>query len=217
LLVFAGAYIFSITIVHLMPELFLATKQPRIIALFILVGFFMQIFLDFLTTGVEHGHLHKHQHHGHSVSPIMLMVGLIIHAFMDGSILVHPGENTGNDGGFHALSLLVGIILHKIPAAVVLMSVLQMKFSSKKILIALLLIFSIASPIGLILSDFLNESQILSRETFLIVFAIVSGNFLHISTTIYFETSPDHQYNRKKIVISLIAALLAISIEFLHH
>ncbi|MCK5470842.1 MAG: ZIP zinc transporter, partial [Cyclobacteriaceae bacterium] len=84
LLVFAGAFIFSITIVHLLPEILTASANPQRIGLFVLVGFFMQIFLDFVTTGVEHGHLHKHSHHHTRISPIMLMLGLCIHALMDG-------------------------------------------------------------------------------------------------------------------------------------
>jgi zinc transporter ZupT len=214
LLVFAGAFIFSITIVHLLPELLTASANPQLIGLFVLVGFFMQIFLDFITTGVEHGHIHHHGHHHSGFSPIMLMVGLCIHALMDGSILVHPGENA--DGG-HSTGLLIGIVLHKIPAAIALMSILNLSFKNKKTLITLLLIFSLASPAGLIFSEVLNQYSILSREGFLILFAIVSGNFLHISTTIYFESSPDHTFHKKKIFISLIGALLAIMVEFLHH
>jgi zinc and cadmium transporter len=79
------------------------------------------------------------------------------------------------------------------------------------------MIFSLASPVGLILSDLLNTYNLLSHEGFLILFAIVSGNFLHISTTIYFESSPDHSFHKKKIVISLIGAALAIMTEFLSH
>jgi FtsH-binding integral membrane protein len=81
----------------------------------------------------------------------------------------------------------------------------------------LLIIFSIASPAGLIFSELLNQYDVLGREGFLILFAVVSGNFLHISTTIYFESSPDHSFHKKKIFISLIGALLAILIEFLQH
>jgi len=217
LLVFAGAYIFSITIVHLLPELFVASTRPRVIAICVLLGFFMQIFLDFITTGVEHGHLHEQRDHNHRISPLMLMAGLMLHALMDGSILVHPGNGSEHGDGFHSLSLLIGIILHKIPAAIVLISVLYLDYTNKRILIFLLLMFSLASPLGLVLSDFLNESQLLGREAFLMIFAVVSGNFLHISTTIYFETSPEHHYNRRKIAVSLLAAMIAIVIEFLHH
>lgn len=213
MLVFAGAFIFSITIVHLLPELLTASENPRRIGLFVLVGFFMQIFIDFTTSGVEHGHVHAHHHHSR-ISPVTLMIGLCIHALMDGSILVHPG-NHGT--GQHTTGLLIGIVLHKIPAAIALMSVLGSMIKNKSNLLILLFVFSIASPLGLIFSEMLNSSDLLSGEGFLILFAIVSGNFLHISTTIYFESSPDHSFHRKKIVISIIGAMLAILIEFLNH
>lgn len=214
LLVFAGAFIFSITIVHLLPELFTASSNPQMIGLFVLVGFFMQIFLDFITTGVEHGHLHKHDHHGHRFSPVMLMIGLCVHALMDGSILVH---SEGHGSSEHGTGLLIGIVLHKIPAAIALMSVLNSSIRSRNILIFCLLLFSLASPAGLMLSEWLSQSDIVSSQGFTIIFAIVSGNFLHISTTIYFESSPDHTFHKKKIFISLLGALLAIAVEFLHH
>ncbi len=214
LLVFAGAFIFSITIVHLLPELLTSSVNPHRIGLFVLAGFFMQIFLDFVTTGVEHGHLHHHDHGHGTFSPVMLMIGLCIHALMDGSILVHPGEHPA---GQHSTALLIGILLHKIPAAIALTSILNAHFKNKKISIVLLIIFSVASPMGLFLSDWMNAHDILSQEGFLILFAVVSGNFLHISTTIYFESSPDHSFHKKKIFISLLGALLAITVEFLQH
>jgi len=213
LLVFAGAFIFSITIVHLLPELFTASSNPQLIGLFVLVGFFMQIFLDFITTGVEHGHLHKHDHQS-NFSPIMLMAGLCIHALMDGSILVHSGEEGTNE---HGTGLLIGILLHKIPAAIALMSVLSAQYKNKNILIGFLLIFSLASPAGLMFSELISQNNFLSKEGFIVLFAIVSGNFLHISTTIYFESSPDHTFHKKKIFISLLGAMAAIFVEILNH
>jgi len=213
MLAFAGAFIFSITIVHLLPELFTASENPRIIGIFILIGFFMQIFIDFTTSGIEHGHVHA-QHHHSRISPWMLMFGLCMHAFMDGSILVHPGNHAA---GQHSTGLLIGIILHKIPASIALMSVLLTIIKNKGTLFMLLIIFSIASPFGLVFSELLSTYNLLSHEGFIALFAIVSGNFLHISTTIYFESSPDHSFHKKKIIISLFGAMLAILFEFLHH
>ncbi len=97
------------------------------------------------------------------------------------------------------------------------MSVLNLNFKSKKVLILLLVIFSLSSPFGLIFSDLMNKYSVISQEGFLIIFALVSGNFLHISTTIYFESSPDHTFHKKKIFISLLGALLAVLVEVLHH
>lgn len=214
LLVFAGAFIFSITIVHLLPELLTASEHPQRIGLFVLIGFFMQVFLDFVTTGVEHGHFHQHAHHEGRLSPVMLMAGLCIHALMDGSIFVHPGAH---GAGENSAGLLIGIVLHKVPAAIALMSILSQSFKSKQILLLFLIIFSLASPFGLAFSELLHHNQLVSREGFLIIFAVVSGNFLHISTTIYFESSPEHTFHRKKIFISLLGAILAITIELLQH
>ncbi len=214
LLVFASAFIFSITIVHLLPEILTSTTNPQRIGFYVLFGFFMQIFLDFITKGVEHGHLHSHGHYHGNISPITLMVGLCIHALMDGSILIHPGAH---ESGNHSTGLLIGIILHKIPAAIALMAVLNIKIKKKWVLIILLLIFSLTSPFGLVFSNVMNDFNYISQEGFLIIFAIVSGNFLHISTTIYFESSPDHTFHKKKIFISLLGALLAISVELLQH
>src|SRR5690606_13662163 len=174
-LVFAGAYIFSITIVHLIPELFSHAEHPKSIALFILAGFFMQIFIDFLTSGVEHGHAHQH----HMKTPVLsLMIGLTIRAFMDGTILVHSTEHTGDH--VHGMGLLLGIVVHKIPAAIVLVTVLSFTIFNRKKLLALLLIFSFATPVGLYVTQVLQQGDLLAHEVFLYLFAVVSGNFLHI-------------------------------------
>lgn len=213
-LVFAGSYIFAITIVHLIPELFQSTQDNFTIALFILLGFFMQIALDYLTSGIEHGHGHHHAH----TSVLGLMLGLVIHALMDGSILVHPSSTPPiNDPGVnHSMGILIGIVLHKIPAAIVLCTVLIAAIKSKKRMILFLLIFAISSPAGLLISDYLSESNIFDHESFTILFAIVSGNFLHISTTIYFESSPQHSFDHKKLIFALSGALIAVGVEVFH-
>lgn len=214
MLIFAGAYIFSITIVHLLPELIHQAPNPKMIGIYVLAGFFMQIFIDFLTSGVEHGHIHHDHDHQVSFSPLLLMIGLCLHALMDGSVLIFSGDHTNEN---LSVGMLIGIILHKIPAAIVLISVFLATIKSLKKVFVWLVIFSIASPLGLIFSDYLHSSQIFSQDTFTIIFAIVSGNFLHISTTIYFETSPDHSFNRKKILFSLLGASLAIAVELFQH
>jgi zinc transporter ZupT len=215
LLVFAGAYLFSITIVHLLPELFITSHSSRLLSIVVLLGFFMQIFIDFFTSGVEHGHHHQHAHR-HTFSPVTLMVGLCIHGLMDGAILAHSGEEGVHGHQMQQMSLLIGIVLHKVPATIVLLSVLRSFFDSKKVLTVLLLVFSITSPLGLYVSEYLRTVVLFGTPAMLLVFALVCGNFLHISTTIYFEHTPEHAFNRKKIVLSILGALLAVLLEFLH-
>ncbi len=211
-LVFAGSYIFSITIVHLIPELYQTSASAQKISMFILLGFFMQIFIDFLTSGVEHGHAHQHLR----MSVWGLMLGMSLHALMDGVILVHAESEVTSETQVHGVGLLTGIIAHKIPASIVLITVLGFTITSKKSLITLLLIFSLASPIGLYLGDLVIHQNFLSSESLTYLFAIVSGNFLHISTTIYFESSPQHHFNWKKVIYALAGAILAVGIELLH-
>lgn len=211
-LVFAGSYLFSITIIHILPELFSSETKVNNLALYVLLGFFIQVVIEYFTEGVEHGHLHhqgEHQHHHHKW--ISLLIALSIHAFLEGTLLAHPQgmhNHAGNDSVFY------GILMHKIPAAFALMSVLVCHFDSKLKTLLILIIFSLASPIGIVSSTLLHNNHYFSDEFFAILFAIVSGNFLHISTTIFFESSPNHNLSFKKLIVAISAALIAVLAEF---
>jgi len=65
LLVFAGSYLFSITVIHILPELYENSLGLEQIGLFVLIGFFLQQVLEYFTSGIEHGHLHAHHDHHH--------------------------------------------------------------------------------------------------------------------------------------------------------
>ncbi|MDH5366664.1 MAG: ZIP family metal transporter, partial [Cyclobacteriaceae bacterium] len=184
------------------------------IGVYVLIGFFVQQFLEYLTSGVEHGHMHENSsdHHHSSFSSLFLISGLCLHAFLEGTLLAHPSSiHAHND----ATGLLVGIVIHKIPAAIALMSVIMCNVKNKTTAYVYLFIFSISSPFGLLLSDFAAQHDFFSSNSIVILFGIVSGNFLYISTTIFFETSPGHHFNFKKVAISVLGALSAIFIDFL--
>ena len=84
LISFSGAYLFSITVLHLIPEAF-AGEHNHSIAIFILIGFFIQILLEHFSQGVEHGHGHVHG----SLS-LSMLIGLCIHSFIEGMPLGNP-------------------------------------------------------------------------------------------------------------------------------
>lgn len=203
-LIFAGSYLFAITIIHIIPELFSISPNPSTVGLYVLIGFFLQQFLEYFSSGVEHGHFHSDK--AVSVSGrSSIVIALIVHSLLEGSLLTH-------DSPFHekheSYSLLLGIILHKMPAAFALMVTMH-QLGRKAIY--LLALFSLASPMGLVLGDIFMFSE----EALLIVFAIVCGSFLHISTTIFVEASPDHHFGLNKILISLLGATMAILVEYL--
>ena len=198
-LVFSGAYLFSITIVHLLPEVFESPLQPVFAGVLVLAGFYIQQILEFFTQGVEHGHFHQHsENHSHGNSfAASTLIALCFHALLEGTILVGPNMET----------IFTGVLLHKIPAAIALVSVLKCLPISNKRVLAFLVIFTVASPLGILLGD--NFPDSLS----LYLLPMVAGSFLQISTTIVFETSADHKFNVRKLGYGLFGALLAVISE----
>lgn len=215
LLIFAGGYLFSITVLHLLPDLFSLHADTRLVGLYILTGFFLQLFLELFSKGVEHGHMYdtSQEVHQHNISPHTLMIALFIHALLDGIILSSPSTtHAHHTHGTHGL--LIGILLHKMPVSFALASILSKLIRNPRIVIAYLAIFSLASPLGLWISNYYSQQQLLSGHGTLALWGIVSGSFLHIATTIFFEANPSHQPNTHKFIMSLIGAGLAAVCEF---
>ena len=213
-LVFAGSYLFSITIIHLIPGLYASGQDTFHISILILAGFFLQQVLEYFTSGIEHGHLHHKdkQHHHTRLSAFTVVIALSIHAFLEGTLVTNPMNH-----GIHSQNstLLMGILLHKIPAAYALMSIVTCQLKSRQMAVLLLLFFAFASPAGLFLSDITYRNQLITDQTFTILFALVSGSFLHISTTIVFESNPQHAFGKRRFSVAVIGALAAIVFEYL--
>lgn len=220
LLVFAGAYLFGITVTHVLPELYQSSGELEFIGLFVLIGFFIQQILEHFTSGIEHGHLHtdhhhhEGEHHHHSekpVSALVLLFALCVHAFLEGSMLAQP---LTEGPVYDVNAILLGIALHRAPAAFALMTVLAFQLKSRRRALPHLVGFSLAAPLGLLLSTYLTQHEILSANGLMYLYALVCGNFLHISTTIVFESSPEHRFNAKKLAVALIGAFLAVAVEY---
>ncbi len=210
-LVFSGAYLFSITIVHILPEVYIQDPHPFKIGGWILAGYLLQMILGSISSGIEHGHVHHHNPaEVTNLTPVALLIGLGIHSFLEGTIVAHPVKTAIHN---HSGGILIGIVLHKFPAAIALMSVFL--YQQKKMIVAIiyLIIFCLASPMGLIITSFLGESTVLSKNAMVLLYALVSGSFLHISTTIFFESSPHHRLEWKRLTGIVLGASLALIIE----
>lgn len=203
LIAFSGAYLLSITALHLLPEVFTG-DDGAYFGSFVLVGFFIQVMLEYLSGGIEHGHAHTHRSAG---LPVGLMIGLCLHAFLEGMPL--GGGDAGHSHHGHSHShglepLLLGIVLHKYPVAMVFLAMLLNSGLAKAKAFGLLAVFAAMAPLGTLLSGVEMVGQY-NRESL----AIVIGIFLHVSTTILFESSEGHRFNAYKVVA--IAAGLALS------
>src|SRR5690606_20362044 len=112
ILSFSGAYLFTITLLHLIPHAYSdGNTRPEDIGLYILGGFLYQLLSDQFPRGIEHGHIHHHENSGF---PLGIMVSLCLHAFLEGMPLVAG----------HQSQLVFGIAIHHIPAAFALGSLL---------------------------------------------------------------------------------------------
>lgn len=205
LLSFSGAYLFAITALHLIPDVY--STGNEYIGLFVLAGFAFQIILEQFSGGIEHGHMHHHDQDRNF--PVAIMISLCLHAFLEAMPLA---KDSNHD------HLMWGIALHHIPAAFALTSILVQRGTLKKNVFILLSVFAIMSPMGYWISELLSENAIGNfAKYFDYIIAVVIGIFLHISTTILFESSIDHHFNRKKTIAILIGAGIAIVGFFIGH
>jgi zinc transporter ZupT len=204
-LAFSAAYLLGLVLLHLFPELFESPlHQP---GWYVLMGFMLQVILDFFSHGVEHGHAHTHQH-ATSRFFIAIMVSLWIHAFIEG--MPFGGDASGHhhlDGSVHdhRQSLLLGISIHKITEAFVFMSLLVHSGFSRKKAFFWLIIFALMAPLGAFTHVLLAENGSIDIDMVSpAITGILIGILLHVSTTILFESEEGHRFNWMKFVAILL-------------
>ena len=194
LLTFSGAYLLSVSVIHLIPELFIDNISNNI-GIFILTGFLIQILLEYFSKGIEHGHFHKK-----NTIPFTVLISLCLHSFLEGIPLGgHLHDHAHN-------ALLTGILLHKAPVSIVLLSLFLQNGMSKIKAYFLLVLFALMTPLGVYSGNFFTEISNYKDE----IMAIVIGVFLHISTTILFESTDGHRFSFQKILTIIIGACIAI-------
>jgi len=214
LLAFSGAYLFTLTITHLLPEALTLPGSAGRLGYWVLGGFFGQLVLEVFSEGVEHGHVHAPAAGAGPARgrvPGLLVLALVLHSGLEGSILVRGAGSGTVDTRFYALVL--GIALHHVPAAVALATLLRLRLGSFGRVWPWLGLFALASPAGLVFSNYFALSQLLGPGTYAALLGFVVGTFLHVSTTILFETSPEHRLNWPKLAATLAGLLLALAVS----
>ncbi len=201
LLVLSAGFLITICLDEVFPEIY-HTSNPNI-GLFVIAGLLLQLFLENLTKGFEHGHFHhENDHDEHTILPFALMIGLFIHAFIEGIPLANEKQVFS--------PYLLGILVHNIPISFVLgIFLFQNKRSVYGIFIAVL--FALSSPLGMLLGKYFNPEL---QPYFL---AIVGGIFLHISSVIIFESNKNHKMDWNKILFVILGVGLGMLVHVFHH
>lgn len=206
--VFGGAFLLGVCFLQLVPHLFEHNVHScdRIhtgnflfsipVGTFVLVGFIIQLLLENLSKGIEHGHSHTEPH----VSPkgLSLLIGLSLHAFLEGMPIVSHGEHIHE-------ALIWGIFIHNIPITMVLTTILIEADYPKWKRYLFLFIFAVMSPLGSIVNRVFSAT-FGGYDT--IIMALVIGILLHVSVSILF-THEDRGTRFSRILIILLAFALA--------
>lgn len=205
LLAFTGAFLFGITVLHLMPEAFHELGSQAGICM--VAGFCLQVILQEFSHGLEHGHspTPASSMQGHSALSALLL-GLSLHAFMEGIPL-----------GYHYTaqsvlpSLALAVSFHKVPEAFTLMTVVLMKKERLSRGWLVVCCFAAVTPLAAFLALYLGDHFTIVTRLLQYIVAVVIGSFLHISTTIFYESGTrKHELSRQKVVAIMLGLLLVV-------
>jgi len=151
---------------------------------------------------LEHGHLHTHENR----IPVLPLVGLFIHAFIEGMPL--GLDNIMHDHGHDhsANGLLWSVAFHKIPIALLVATALRSAGLKTWQVVLGILLFALSSPLG----NAMGVGLELDPASFLPVLGLATGLLLHVSTTILFESAANHQFNAMKMLVVAIGIALSL-------
>jgi zinc transporter ZupT len=204
---FTGAYLLCLTLLHLLPELYHTHEghdlghatSAFMLGVLMLAGFYTQVALDVISMGVEHGH----SHHVHGRVPYGIIIGLSLHALIEAMALGSPDSHYDPSS---RKMLLWSIVLHNFPVSIALLGTLLHSGMQSRACFGLLAVFAAMAPLGMFLSANTHLAEY-SRE----LMAVVIGIFMHIATTILFESSDIHRFQ----VAKLVAIVIGTSLGFL--
>jgi len=208
-LAFSAAYLFSTTIMHLLPEAY-GSNNFKLVGLFIVVGFSAQLLIENLSAGLEHGHSHHHSDVCKNHFPYGIIIGLLIHSFLEGLPVYHSDATTAELSGHSNHQLIFGLVIHNIPISFLFVALLKDHNVKWLSIVFFLVLFSMMAPLGFLFSYLVHTFQFMQVMHYqYIADAIVIGIFLFISTAILFETGDQHKYSPSKIISMLLGIVLA--------
>lgn len=212
LLAFSGSFLLGVTLLHLIPETI--EELGHHAGVLILAGFFLQLLIQRFTHGVEHGHnhFHKHGHHEHSIPLGSILVGLALHALMEGVPLGFNYRTPGTDP-----SLFLGVTVHKLPEIIIIGSMLSSVQGRRPRAVVLMILFAALTPLASIGSSFWGQRYFAVSNIVSYVIPVVAGSFIHIATTIFYESgTQQHALTRLKLIAIIGGVALAATTLLFH-
>ncbi|NQV52979.1 MAG: ZIP family metal transporter [Flavobacteriales bacterium] len=196
-----GAYLITVLFTHILPELF--ENLGHTAGYVLLVGFIAQILLENYSHGIEHGHAHASSTR---TALLISYAALCLHALIEGMPLASVLFNSVIQ---FDRELTLGIMLHKIPVAITLSTLLIRSGLGKNSAMLWLLGFIACTIVGSFVQHWLGND---SERLMFMSLGLTVGILLHVSTTILFESSDHHRLSPKRIAVIVLGILLGIAI-----
>lgn len=194
----AGVFL-GLVFIHLLPEA-INSSDSEWVGYYILGGFMFLFFIERILFTRGDGSYD----HGHHVLGLTALIGLSIHALMDGL-----GLNVSGFDHKMASVMFFSILAHKIPAAVALTSFLVLARIPTKRVLLYLTAFALMTPIGALV---LGQIPVFAGKTNMpTLTGMVTGSFLYIATG---ELLPEvfHGRHRQWVKLALlIVGVLSVS------
>lgn len=216
-LAFGGAYLIGLIFLHLVPEAYAHSQQ---VGWYVLLGFLIQVVLEWMSKGIEHGHVHLPKSKN-AAMPWGIYFSLCLHALIESMPLTesHGHDHGGHHHHVHATDLwvgemntqlLLGLGLHKFPVALVLMGMLAALNMTRWRRWGLLLGFGLMPLLGMGAYEALVHSGASwSVHVPVVASGLLIGILIHIATTILFETGDGHRFNQAKMAAVVLGLGLA--------
>ena len=206
LLSFSGAFLLGMMFTHVLPEVF--RGNIRIVGPVILGGFFIQLMLEHLTRGIEHGHVHTHNHPPKGF-PWLFLGALYFHAFTEALPLANFAVH--EHAHFNPRYYAMGLLIHKWPVVLALLTFLDRLHIPLRNMYGFTLLFATAMPLGSILAPYIPLGAD-AGNTIRIFLAFSVGILLHVSTTILFEAEEGHRWQWRKIGVVILGFALSLAL-----
>lgn len=184
LLAFSGSFLLSLTVIHLLPEVY--ESHNTTIGIFIMLGILFQIILEFFSKGAKTRSCTRTWNHD-AYSLAFIHQSLYSCTFRRASCESSQRTGIGNRRTSFAHCYYFDYFLF------------INSHLNKKAIFFFMLVFAIMTPLGTLLANYL---QVLN-EYYTEITAVVIGILFHISSTIIFE-SEGHKFNIAKVSMIIL-------------
>jgi zinc and cadmium transporter len=164
----------------------------------------------------DHGHEHEHVHHAHTLAEksaqqlswVGTALGLTLHSLLDGLAMAAAVEATALGHGLAGFGTALAVILHKPFDAMAVSTLMTAGGSSRFSRQLLNALFSLATPLGVVLF-YLGANHIADSNVVFLgsALAFCAGTFLCIASSDLLPELQFHSHDRLKLSVALLLGI----------